>query len=195
MTTDVAQAFRPAVALLVAIALSGPSAIACGSGPISPSTGAQRTLVNDAIGDAVRPAGVTVAPDLVSAELQVTDGMLSATVTFAPGTFSRDQTAVGLFVDTDENQRTGLPLDGDSAFTWDYYVEYLHNFAFAGTTDGIFSNNLPFDFPGPDQVHITVPLALLGNDDGRLTFRIECAQADAITDVLPDVTLPPAVLH
>ena len=52
--------------------------------------------------------------------------------------------------------------------------------------------------PGADQttdgVTFAVPLSKLGNDDGRVNFRIASAKGN-VADVMPDLGLPPGNLH
>jgi hypothetical protein len=56
-------------------------------------------------------------------------------------------------------------------------------------------------FPTANQLRVTVPLTLLGNDDGRLKFKVVCSQylsdttVTGITDYMPDLGLPPGVVR
>jgi hypothetical protein len=51
---------------------------------------------------------VSVVPDLVGATIDISGGMLTVTVSFAPGTLSQTQTFFQLQLDTDENPGTGF---------------------------------------------------------------------------------------
>src|SRR5262245_8593499 len=65
--------------------------------------------VTDATGDAqARPlAGVPVPPDLIGATIEVKDGLLTATVSFAAGTMSQSNTRWVIRLDLDQNPATG----------------------------------------------------------------------------------------
>jgi hypothetical protein len=56
---------------------------------------------------------------------------------------------------------------------------------------------VPVSFPAADQLRVVVPLAMLGNDDGRMKFKVTSAQfltdttATGITDYMPNAGAAP----
>jgi len=72
-------------------------------------------------------------------------------------------------------------------------VGNAYQFTIAGTAS--------VSFPTPDQLRVVVPLALLGNDDGRMRFKITCAQylsdttTTGIIDYMPDAGAPPVLVR
>jgi hypothetical protein len=87
---------RAGLALFVAGSLS------CGGSSTSATPTAKSVLrgtVSDPAGDSAIPNGA----DLTGATLEVTDGTLTATITFAPGTLTPSNALVLVFLDTDEN--------------------------------------------------------------------------------------------
>jgi len=199
-------------AAVVTLAISG--CIACGS-PSAPSAPPVLTgTTTDPAGDAIARPGVAVVPDLVGATLQATGGNLTITISFAPGTLSQSQTLWSVTLDTDENPATGSPGSdsggGDAALLGADYVVY--GVAPRGSTQAIVLRatgpnqfvtvgTVAATFPAADQVRAVVPLSLLGNDDGRLKFKVVCSQylsdttATGITDYMPDLGQPPGVVR
>jgi hypothetical protein len=55
-----------------------------------------------------------------------------------------------------------------------------------GTATGI--GSVPATFPSADQVRFTVPLSMLGNDDGRMAFKVQ--SADALNQLAPVGSTP-----
>jgi hypothetical protein len=191
----------------VAAALS----LACGgSSTTAPSTTVVtlRAEVSDPIGDAVPVAGVSNPSDLVHGTVDILTGNVTFTVQFASATFDRRTTGVLIDLDTDRNPSTGI--SGGSGFGIDYVVslwaptnQVMIQKALA---NGACTSNQCFTTVGmaslivnADGVQGTVPLALLGNGDGRLNFRVfayyvassSSGSPSILTDVLPDVGLPP----
>lgn len=181
--------------------------------------------VTDRIGDAlstpvIRGGGrvtpvVPVLPDLQAARIESTGGTVTATVSLAAGTLSRTDTNVCVHLDTDENPATGGAGQGaDSASSgWDYSICAVNP---RGSTTAQVSRalgpNQPgrvlgvgssiVTFPGADQVRFSVPLSLIGNDDGRFRFKVSSMQwADAPIgntadlDWMPDVGQPAGVVR
>jgi hypothetical protein len=188
-------------------------AAACSS-PSTPSAPPALTgTVSDPAGDATSNV-VPIAPDLVGATIQVAGGNLTLTISFAPGTYSQTQTLWSATLDTDENPATGSPgVDsggGDAALLGADYVVYgvaprgsTQAFVLRATGPNQFVNvgSVPVTFPAADQARVVVPLSMLGNDDGRLKFKIVCSQyltdttSTGITDYMPDLGLPPGVVR
>jgi hypothetical protein len=202
---------RASAAVLLILAASG-----CGSAstPAAPSVPALTGTVTDAAGDALPRPGVAVTPDLIGATIEVSGGNLTLTVTLAPGTLSQTQTLISAALDTDENPGTGSPgidsAGSDAALIGtDYVINAVaprnsaqalilratgnYQFATAGTAS--------VSFPSANQVRVIVPLSLLGNDDGRMKFKVACSQyltdttVTGITDFMPDVGLPSGVVR
>jgi hypothetical protein len=163
--------------------------------------------VTDPAGDAIRDARVPVAPDLVRATADVVAGTGSVTfvIQFATGTFNRQMTHVSVLLDTDQNGSTGVrQVSGLGA---DFGVDLD-----AGTGQAAVTKANPancdarlscFDGIGlvpltlaADGMQVTVPLSLLGNDDGRLNFQMSAyvmvaPQTPVVVDFMPDSNLPP----
>jgi hypothetical protein len=187
--------------------------VGCGS-PSMPSIPVLTGSVSDPAGDAVPRPSVPVSPDLVGATIEVSGGILTLTVSFAPGTLSQTQTLWAATLDTDENPATGSPgVDsggGDAALIGgDYVIEGVMPrgsmqalvLRSTGPNQFVTVGTVAVSFPSANQARVAVPLSLLGNDDGRLKFKVTCAQflADAVTtaivDYMPDLGLPPGVVR
>lgn len=175
----------------------------------SPSnvTPALRGTLTDPAGDSLpAPPGVPISPDLVSASIEVNGGNLTVTVSFAPGTLSSTQTLWYAVLDTDENVNTGrpgvpAPVPGNFGDTGllgvDYEIAavYPRNsnqatiFHVTGTppVQPTIVGTAAVTFPSAETARVTVPLALLGNDDGRMTFKVMCQQW--LTDSSTTITL------
>jgi hypothetical protein len=142
----------------------------------------------------------------------VSGGNLTATVSFATGTLSHADTIFCVLLDTDENPGTGTPGGGaDSAvFAWDYSIcavnprgSSLAQISHAtSAAEGIATGTVPMTFPSADQGRFTVPLSMLGNDDGRMSFKVKALQwVDApivntdVIDAMPDVGRPAGLVR
>jgi hypothetical protein len=179
----------------------------CSNGACSPIPTAPTTptgSLTDAVGDALPVAAVP--PDVTGATLTIEGGALVADLTFVPETFSSIRTAFSLYLDTDEKQNTGYQAPsgtGADAYLigWEYVIRGLHtavpSSAAIYRADGTrgstltFVDNVDVTFPARDRVRITVPLNRLGNDNGRLWFRVEVLDkgADAVlraADYMPE---------
>jgi hypothetical protein len=190
---------------------------ACSGGSTTtPSSATGAVLVgnvNDAIGDAVvLPVlrnGVLITPvvpvpsDLLQATVTVERANLTATISFAANTFSRTDTFACLMLDVDENPATGGPsAGGDVAQGYDYsvcavlprgsttaQVSRLGGGAATGIT------SVPCEFVSANQMRFSVSLSLLGNDDGRMAFKVSAMQwvddpvvlNTAALDLMPDI--------
>jgi hypothetical protein len=193
--------------------------VACGGSGTSPSATPPITTltgtVTDPAGDAVPRPGIAVSPDLVAAVIEVSAGNLTLTVTLAPGTLAQTQTLISTVLDTDENPATGSP-GIDSGFTDSSLIgtDYVINAvaprgsgqavilkavgnAYQFTTVG----TAAVSFPAADQLRVTVPLSMLGNDDGRLKFKVTSAQyltdtsTTGITDYMPNAGVAAGVVR
>ena len=175
----------------------------CASSTTTP-TNAPLTLhaeVTDPAGDAVAAGGVPTSPDLIHGTVDVGAGNLTVTMQFAPGTLG-PSTVLTILLDTDQNPATGIAATG---YGIDYDVSlYASTEAFilranpsscasggdCYTQAGTASINL-----GTDTMATTIPLSMLGNASGRLTYRVlagVAANPTMTTDFMPDITLPPA---
>ena len=127
---------------------------------------------------------VPVPPDLVAAAIDVAGGSLTATVSFAPGTLSAADTFACVMLDVDENASTGnASAGGDVQLGFDYSVcavlprgstSAQVSRLSGGTASAV--GSVPATFLSADQVRFTVPLSLLGNDDGRVAFKVVSMQ-------------------
>jgi hypothetical protein len=159
--------------------------------PAAPMPPVLRGELTDAVGDASKSASVPVHPDLASATLEVVGGILTITVTYAGGTWSQTRSVWFVVLDMDENSSTGfgdVPASASSpsveTFGWEYQITAVDP---AETSTG----TVPVTVPGPNAVRVSIPLSMLGNDDGRLRFRVLAGQWDgplsaALTDVMPE---------
>ena len=201
-------------ASIIASALFIVAACGSSSSPTTPST-PPTTLTGgatDSAGDAAARAGVPISPDLVSSVIDVSGGVLRLTVSFAPGTLSRAQIRISVFLDTDDNPNTGSPgLDGgnsDRPFIGsEYSIEAVipPNSTQALIMRALGPNQFTsvgvatVSFPA-DEMAVGVPMALLGNDDGRLTFKVTAAYylsetTATVTDYMPNIGLPGATVR
>lgn len=172
----------------------------------SPTAVALRGEVNDPAGDSPSDPRVAASSDLVHATADVIDGQVTFVVRFSPTTLDRQNTRVVILLDTDQTASTGIRQSGGTGA--DYALQL-----FAGQASIARANPATcagrqncFDGVGtapiaaiPDGMQVTVPLATLGNTDGRMTFTmhsyvtiVEGASRTPISfDFMPDVTLPP----
>jgi hypothetical protein len=176
------------------------AATACGSSPTTPSS-TFHAEVTEAAGDAVVSADVPTSPDLIHGTLDVGGGNLTVTVQFAPGTLS-PSTVVTILLDTDQNPATGF---NDTGYGIDYGV------SLNASTAAFIQRAIPSSCAsggncytyvgtasislGTDTMATTIPLSILGNADGRLGYRVFAgvpATPTIWTDVMPDMSLPPA---
>jgi len=158
------------------------------------------------VGDASAPSSVPIHPDLASATLEVAGGILTITVTYRPGSWSTTRSVWFVLLDLDENPNTGfgeVPVSTSQpiseTFGWEYQITAVDpaETSTGGITRALgptsFSKvgTVPVTFPQPDAVQVAIPLSVLGNDDGRLRFRVMAAQWNStlsavLTDVMPE---------
>ncbi len=139
-------------------------------------------LITDPPGDAVRDPRANPAPDIVSASIAVSGGVARFSVRFAPGAFDRTTTYVVFHLDTDQNPATGV--QGGNGVNVDYGipgVDYIVTFGSSLRGQDVFVTRFDGGFRGTaagvvtttqDGLDAAVPLSLLGNDDGRLNFKL-----------------------
>ena len=156
------------------------AATACGSSPTTPSSTVNtfHAEVTEGAGDAVVSAAVPTPPDLIHGTLDVGGGNLTVTVQFAPGTLG-PSTVVTILLDTDQNPATGF---NDTGYGIDYGVSlYASTAAFVqkANPSSCASGGNCYTYVGTASVSVgtdtmatTIPLSMLGNADGRLTYRV-----------------------
>jgi len=178
----------------------------CASSTTTP-TNAPLTLhaeVTDPAGDGVVSAGVPTPPDLIHGSVDVGGGNLTVTIQFAPGTLDLS-TLLTIELDTDQNPATGIVAATGVGID---YVLSLY-----GPTQTLIQRANPSTCAsggdcytqvgtaslnvGTDTMSTTVPLSMRGNATGRLNYRVYAgvlahSTTTVTTDVMPDVTLPPA---
>jgi hypothetical protein len=172
----------------------------------TPTPSTLRGTTSDLPGDRQSVLGVSIPPDLISATIDVSGGSAAILVTFAPGSLEPTFTLFNVLLDTDENPATGnFGIGADSTtFGWDYSISGVNP---QGSTTAQIGRALgpgqpgqvtpvgtaTVTFPAADQARVTVPLSLLGNDDGRMSFKVNCMQWIAgpnntgVLDWMPDV--------
>ena len=210
---------RSGLAIFLGSILVG--AAACSGSSTTPSPPSLTASVSDAIGDTVifpvlrngvqlTPV-VAIPPDLVGATIDVTSGNLTGTISFAPGTLSHTNTFACFMLDVDENASTGAPAPGgDPPLGYDYSICAVVPRASTtarvsrlggGVATGVGSAQVTF--PTADQVRFVVPLSLLGNDDGRMAFKVDAMQwvddpiilNTSAIDWMPDLTRAAALVR
>lgn len=183
-------------ASLLAAALSSPlshaATLACGN-------------VSDPVGDFINGP-----PDLVSGSVCIdTEDNAVLSVTFADGTSLSDILAV-FVLDTDQNPATGFPgvdaANNDSALIGSDFQVWIYGSAFQGAADVFDSlvnlvGTVPVNYLGTTST-ATVPLSMLGDDDGSMNFKIITAQqlsespliTTTIRDYMPDLGIAPGAV-
>ena len=158
--------------------------------------------LTDALGD------VGAEADLVAATITINGPNATLSARFAPGTFSASTTLVQFSLDTDKNPATGHQGTNAACTTdngvigtdflvdvgSDFYADQARVVASAGTCNS-------FNFVGQvggvtyvaDGVDVTIPLSMLGNDDGRLNFKVTTSRytgGAGFTGILDRATEP-----
>jgi hypothetical protein len=170
--------------------------------------------VMDSTGDSVAVPGVPISPDLLAGTVDVANGTVSLSVSFTPGTLSQTDTLFQVQFDTDENPSTGFPGE-PGLLGIDYFVRAVvprsstraalqRVFGTAPCSDAApcpVVETADVAFPTPVEARVTFPLAALGNDDGRMTFKVIVEQwisdtaVSTVLDVMPDRGLLPGVVR
>jgi hypothetical protein len=189
-------------------ALAGTLALvlcSCDRTPAAPT--GPTVSVTDVTGDAGSAINTVPAPDLTAATLTLGENTIVADVTLASGTLSQALTNVIIVFDVDESASTGAPgIDaaGDDAagFGTDYFVQCVGGQCEVRTGSGLtVTGTVSASYPGSGQMHVVVPLTMIGNDDGRLRFKVLTRQTLAggsttgVLDVMPNVGIAAATLH
>jgi hypothetical protein len=173
------------------------------------------------VGSAFDPTSDSTLGDLVSAALTVDGGNLTVEVRYTPSTFNPTKSNVAVLLDVDQNNATGQPgIDGgcsrDTAYIGSEYLldigsqgstpariyQYSYPPCNALTQVGTASITILNNGTADNGYKITVPLSLLGNDDGRLKFKVISSEQinppapgnTGILDVMPDEGTPAGVV-
>jgi hypothetical protein len=189
-TTPSSYTLLPTIILILSIACGGST-----TSPTAPTQSSNPSLhgeVTDPSGDALGDARLATSPDLVRATADVSAGSITFTARVAPGTFAQATTRFTILLNTDQNVATGTGTLGI-----EYFVQMggiLANRADIVRSDGdVVVGSVPVSFVA-NGIDAIVPLALIGNDDGRLNFKVFASAGPVWPDVLdrmPDEGLPP----
>jgi hypothetical protein len=167
--------------------------IACGSRvpvhPAVPPIASARAPVEvrDSSVDALPDARIPTSPDLVLGVVDVRAADVVFRFRYRPGSFDSATTRLAIDLDTDQNAASGMA-------GVEYYVFVFpaggRGADVARTTGESYTvvGTVPVSFVA-DGCDLTVPLALLGDDDGRFDFRVRVYSQPAlpaVIDVLPD---------
>jgi hypothetical protein len=170
--------------VLLALGLGCTSALGCSS-PTTPRLTLQ-VDVTDPSGDAPVSGVVPNPPDLVRVVVNVSRGTVTFEVRFAPG-WEQPTTFLTIDLDTDQNAATGVP-------SGDLGVEYELSPGGVVRFDGMTTTvvGTPSVTSSTNGIDLTLPLSLLGDDDGRMNFRARAQHSlQPAFDFLPDLTAPP----
>ena len=189
-TTPSSYTLLPTIILILSIACGGST-----TSPTAPTQSSNPSLhgeVTDPSGDALVDARLPTSPDLVRATADVSAGDITFTARVAPGTFAQATTRFTILLNTDQNVATGTGTLGI-----EYFVQMggiLANRADIVRSDGdVVVGSVPVSFVA-NGIDAIVPLALIGNDDGRLNFKVFASAGPVWPDILdrmPDEGLPP----
>ncbi len=185
-----------------------PAAMSALDGTAGPPTGA----VTDPDNDAAPSPNDDPDPDAVSASVTSDGTDLHLSVRFKPGTFDQALTIGTFSLDVDQDPSTGNPGTTSNCVTdcdligREFVVDIGANLGTEARVlrfvpgSGFFVDagvgTVTFEADGMDAV---VPLALLGDDDGRLNFKVRILEqisgtgSSGTLDTIPDVGLPAAM--
>jgi hypothetical protein len=178
------------------------------STPETPTEAADGTAT-DPVGDAQPWPGVSVSPDLVSADAIAAGGVLAMHIQFAPSTFDPEKTEISIALDTDQDPSTGYhgfyPYTFDSnVLSTDYIIDIVTGGRVASINRcggllgsrcaGVSSTTIGVS---PDEIGLSVPLPIL-HSNGKVNFKV-CVSSfvpdkgyTPYLDCMPDKGLPPA---
>ena len=155
--------------------------------------------MRDSSVDAVVDERVPTAPDMVSAVVDVGPDALVFSLRLRPGSFDAATTRFAIDLDTDQNGSTGASgveysvvvfPDGGKGADVARTTEERRS-GVPGDTGTSYSvvGTVPVRFVA-DGCDVTVPVAMVGNDDGRFDFRVRVLAQPALPvvfDSVPDV--------
>ena len=176
--------------------------VACGSPSEPEPAGVElRAEVTDASGDVMQSQSGPPTPDLVRVEAEVARDSVTFRIRFAANTYDSLTTITFIQIDSDQNRKTGVPVS--PSLGMDYMV-VAQRTQTLGTHAGVMR------CPGPSNIcsertgdvpvryvvnglDLTIPLAFLGGDNGRLNFRVEASVVAGVQrDYAPNENLGPA---
>jgi hypothetical protein len=175
--------------------------IACGSTTEPELASVLHAEVVDPSGDVTNPPSGSPSPDIVRVEAEVARDSVTFRVRFESNTYDSLTTNTFIQVDTDQNPATGSLI---SPFLGMDYMVVAQRTQSLGSRAGIRRcpgpGNLCPEETGDVPVRyvingldLTIPLAFLGGDDGRLSFRVEASGLIGVTrDYAPNENLSPA---
>ena len=192
---------------------AGTNSLTASAGTLPGSVGFTATgaTISASVSDPV-DAGVG-NPDLTSATVSARAGNLTLTVHFTPGTLTSDDRA-SFVIDIDRNPATGFAGinsgHGDQALMSTEFLIQMGS-PFVGPTVRIFRcngpsfeilpNSIPITFL-TDGMQATIPLALLGDDDGTVNYKVtvqrqldEGGGFTGILDYMPDLGAAPGMVQ
>lgn len=157
--------------------------------PVTLSTagGEIHVETTDPAGDAIRDSRVAIPPDLQQGLVDVAGGSVAFRLRTVPGTFNAALTRFTIELDLDQN-----PATGTSGV--DYYVFVFPSggrgadVARATANTYTVVGNVPVNY-GANGSDLSVPLSMLGNDDGRFDYLVRAYSEEAlqtIIDVMPN---------
>lgn len=160
------------------------AALSCGESTVGPSTSelhsnsSLHAEATDPAGDALADAHVPVSPDLLHATADVAGGNITWVVQLRSGTLDRQTTRVSIVLDTDQNASTGIQeWDGFGAdYAIDFNISAAQATVVKADSAGCAAQASCFNPVGSvslvaaESLQVTVPLSLLGGDDGRMNF-------------------------
>lgn len=165
--------------------------IACGSTTEPELASVLHAEVVDPSGDVTQQPLQSPSPDIVRVEADVVRDSVTFRVRFEGNTYDSLTTTTLIQVDTDQNPATGSRI---SLFLGMDYMVVAQQTESLGSRAGILrcpgpgslcpgqSGDVPVRYV-VNGLDLTIPLAFLGGDDGRLSFRVE---AKAVTGVTSD---------
>src|SRR5262249_50216777 len=133
-------------------------------------------------------------------------GNLVLVIQFAPGTLNRQTTRTTVLLDTDQVVSTGIAQNNSLGADYDLDLSAAlsqatvnkANPAACAAMQGGFDaiGSLPVTL-GTDSMQVTVPLSMLGGDDGRMSFLastyvLVAPLTPVVFDFAPNLNLPPA---
>jgi hypothetical protein len=182
------------------------TAVGCGS-TTSPTTAtaALHGEVTDPAGDAMPDPRIDVAPDLIRATADVASGNITFVVQFAAGTFNRQTTFSSIVLDTDQDRTTGIAQPDGMGADYSVILSASTSQALIGKADPAScavrltscfatAGSAPITVIS-DGFQATIPLALLGGDDGRMNFLVTSyvmvAGTAIVVDIMPEYAQAP----
>jgi hypothetical protein len=116
------------------------------------------------------------APDIALVMAVVSEGVLRLSIRYAPGSFDPARTVASVNIDTDMDASTGWQEAGflpgaDYGFGFGGPAGYKHHLVRLGAGGGIVGD-APAAEVLDEGLYVEIPLARIGDDDGRLALRV-----------------------